>query len=76
MKAVAAKRNELISPNCIRIQPEFLLYIERIFVRFFAGIAGYGKKKTDEKTTIENNNTAESLNTQNRENYRQSNDLG
>ena len=29
----------------ISIRPGFLLYIERIFVRFFAGIAGYVKKK-------------------------------
>ena len=28
----------------ISIQPGFLLYIELIFVRFFAGIAGYVKK--------------------------------
>ena len=31
--------------SVIRIRSGFLLYIERIFVRFFAGIAGYVKKK-------------------------------
>jgi len=40
----------------------FLFYIERIDVWFFAGIAGYVKKKKDGKTPIKNKKTAESLN--------------
>ena len=53
-QAVATDRsppdNLTIKPeSVIRIRSVFLLYIERIFVGFFAGIAGYVKKKTTKR---------------------------
>ena len=48
--------------SVIRIQSVFLLYIERIFVGSFAGIADYVKKKYNKKRPIENKKKAESMN--------------
>ena len=48
-----------------RIRSVLLLYIERIFIRFFAGTVDYVKKKYDKKTPIETKRLAESINAQN-----------
>lgn len=54
----------MIKPqSAIMIRPEFLLYIERNFIRFYAGIAGYVKKKSA-KNGNKNKKTAESMNVQ------------
>ena len=59
------RRISLLHPeSVIRIQSVFLLYIERIFVGSFAGIADYVKKKYNKKRPIENKKTAESMNAQ------------
>lgn len=48
--------------SVIKIQSVLLLYIERIFVGSFAGIADYVKKKYNKKRPIENKKKAESMN--------------
>ena len=65
----------VFSPNrALEFSRFFLLYIGLIFVCSIAGMADYAKKKTHEKTTIENKKPDESMNKQNRENHMRTDD--